>query len=416
MEQTQQMSAMSDRLKKYKPSTRVEDVQAEAKPEERISSTPRANNNSGGAENLYQELSSIELGLADLVDSYGKLDVRFGDVVGSNRYLKPVDTAKILAWNLLLQKKKAREVKIGAQRRKGNLVDFLSDRMAETIEEQHQYAIKGVALAKGVHIQNTNHRKTVSKNLVSRLTGSYTSDSDLSMAERDVLNRQAELVDYEGIIADYESQIIEARKIRDTEKLDKLTADLTQLIRDQGIVIDGKQDADNIVHEIRRKVLDYSEGVRSARNALEALKVSDLQCNSLIDSWDKLEIKYRHAKDDMMEIYRIQGKIAAYGSKGREMNKMLSETAALYRRLLEHNEKLVVTLSQETFDLIKTDLYDPVKCKEIEARLSQKLEEHKKMEMEWAQNQQLVTERLRKAGDFVASTPLPQGPSYTRQN
>ena len=418
-----QMTAMRERLGKYVPKTETQEEapmaneRVDERADERISSSPKSKGNkSSETGDLYRELSSIELGLAGLVDEYGKLDTRFGDIVGSERYLKPADVAQIIGWGLLLQKKKVMGVKISAQNRKGSLVDFLSNRMAEVLTEQHEHGKRGVSLARGVLADNTAHRKKVSKNLVSRLTGSYVSDSDLALAQRDVAKREKELGEYEALVTDYEGKIIKAREEGDTATLDRLTGELTQLINDQGVTLDGKQDADAMVHEIKRKLLDYSEGVRSAKNALGTLRVSDLQCNSLIDSWNKLEIKYRHAKDDMVEIYRIQGKIAAYGTKGREMNEMLTQTATLYRRLLEHNEKLVIALSQETFKMIQTDLYDPEQNKKIEARLAETLSIQEREEMAWAQAQQTRSENMRKAEEFITSTPLPAGPGYTKQN
>jgi hypothetical protein len=406
---------------KYGPKPQDENreaFQSTAEPKvgrQRVSSSPRTAERGGETETLYRNLADIQMSLAELAEEQGKLDIRFKDVVGSERYLQAADLAKILGWGVLLQKRRVRAVKLDAIARKGETIDNLSDRIAEVIEEEHQNAVKGIELAYNVQTQTIEHTKTVGKNLVSRLKGSYVGDVDLANGEKEVARIESELKNYETIISDYETKILTAKKEGKVGDLEKLTEELTQIVEEQGFKVDKKQESDKIVHEITRQILDYADGVRSARNALEALKVSDKQCNALIDSWNKLEIKYRHAKEDMIEIYRIQGKIAAYGTRGLEMNRVLQQTAESYRQLLEHNERLVLHLTKQTFDLIKTDLYDPEKCKEIETRLTAALEEQKKAEMTWAQNQQIMTASLRKAGDYLTNEPLPAGPAYTKQ-
>jgi hypothetical protein len=415
------LQSTAERLRqKYGPKPQDENreaFQSTAEPKvgrQRVSSSPRTAE-SGEAEALYRNLATIQMGLAELAEEQGKLDVRFKDVVGSKKYLNYGDLVKIVGYNLLLQKRKVIQVKIDASARKGEVIDGLTDRIAEVIVQKHQNAIRGVELAHGVQAQTTEHIKTVRKNQIRRLNGSYVGDLDLANGEKNVSEIEKELADYDEVISDYEAKIIATKKTGDVAGLEKLVSDLTQVVEDHGMVLDKKQEAENIVHEIRRKIMDYTEGVRSARNALEALSVSDSQANALIDSWNKIEIKYRHANEDMVEIYRIQGKIAAYGANGLEMNKVLQQTADLYRQLLEHNEKLVMALTKQTFDLIQTDLYDPAKCKEAKARLTVGLEEQKNIEIAWAQNQQIRTDALKSANEYMKQNPLPAGPTYTKQ-
>jgi hypothetical protein len=393
----------------------IEDTVADSKTQEksRVSSGPKIQNSETSA--LYANHARIQLSLGELAERYGKLDVRFKDVVGKDKWLTFGDMAKIVGYNMMLRSGKATEVKVQASARKGETIDMLTKRIAEVIGEQHQNAVKGIELARGTRNAVTTQTKVTYQNLVSRLKSGYSKTVDVVEGEKEVIALENELKDYEAIIAEYEPKIIAAQEAKDLEGIKKLTDELSEIIGDQAGVIDKKQDADSIVSEIKRKVLDYSEGVQSARNAIEALKVSELQANSLVDSWNKLEIKYRHAKEDMVPIYIIQGQIAAYGMRGLEMNELLQSTAAAYRELLLHNEKLVTTLAEETFRLIELDLYDPKQAAEIKERLGQRLREQSELEMKFAENKRLMTAHLREAQDFVKTNPVPVEPGYTKQ-
>lgn len=379
----------------------------------RVSSAPKTQNSETAQ--LYAEHARIQLNLGGLAERYGKLDVRFKDIIGKDKWLTGGDLTAIAWYRLTLRPSKATEVKVQASARKGETIDLLTQRIAEVIGEQHENAKKGVELAKGTRNAVTVQTKTTYNNLVSRLKSGYTSTVDVVEGEKEVIALEKELEDYQTIIAEYEPKIIAAQEAKDLEGIKKLTDELSEIIGDQAGVIDRKQSADSIVSEIKRKVLDYSEGVQSARNAIEALKVSELQSNSLIDSWNKLEIKYRHAKEDMVPIYLIQGQIAAYGMKGLEMNELLQSTAAAYRELLVHNEKLVTVFAQETFKLLELNLYDPKQAAEIKERLGQRLREQSELEMKFAENKRLMTDKLREAQDFVRTNPVPVGPGYTQQ-
>jgi hypothetical protein len=382
-----------------------------AKP--RVSAAPKTENSETAQ--LYANIARIQINLGELAERYGKLDVRFKDVLGKDKWITATDLAKIAFYNVTLRSRKATEVKVQASARKGETIDVLTQRIAEVISEQHENSVKGIEIAKGVRAEVTAHTKLTYENLVKRLKSGYLKTVDVVEGEKQVDALEKELKDYEAVIADYEPKIIEAQKNKDLEGIKRLTGELSEIVQEHAGLIDQKQDADAIVAEIKRRILDYSEGVQSARNAIEALKVSELQANSLIDSWNKLEIKYRHAKEDMVPIYLIQGRIAAYGTRGLQMNDLLKDTAATYRELLQHNEKLVVAFAEETFKLIELDLYDPKQAAEIRERLSQRLKQQSELEMKFAENKRLMTQQLREAQDFMRDTPLPAGPGYTQQ-
>jgi hypothetical protein len=167
-------------------------------------------------------------------------------------------------------------------------------------------------------------------------------------------------------------------------------------------VLDGKLAADGVVSEIRRKILDSSEGVQSAKGATAASRVNYHAINALIDAYNELEIKYRHALSDMVPVFKIQAGIAVSGKQALEMKEALLRSAAISNRLMNFNSKLVTHLATEVFELTKTPLYDPVKARAVEDRISSYMTQLNQAKIEWAENQQRISE-------------IPNAPHYAKQ-
>jgi len=168
----------------------------------------------------------------------------------------------------------------------------------------------------------------------------------------------------------------------------RLTDEMSQVLDMKHQILDGQLSAERLTSEIRRQILDSSEAVQSSKGAIAASKVNYRAINALVDSLSELEIKYRHAKEDMVPVFKIQGKIAAGGLAALEMRDTLLKVSAISERLMEANARMVMHLAAESFELLQTPLYDPVKAQATEERLRLYMTDLNQKKMEWADNMQ----------------------------
>ncbi len=360
----------------------------------RLSATPQTNAASANTGDIHAEIAAIELDLAELAEQYGKLNVEFTNVVGSKRIYGWGDVLKLGYYGVRGNKKASRELKIDAARRRGNSIETLVDKMAEVLQDQHQKAISGLGTARGVQTENITHMKRLDKSLISRLREGYVSAADLDQGGQEIKRLESELAEINGTLARYESDVIQARTAGDMKKVHQLTAEMTQVLDIKYGIYDGKLAAEGAVSEMRRTMMEASEGAQSAKGAIAASRVNYQAINAWIDAMTELEFKYRHAKEDFVPVFKIQGKIAAGGRQALDMKDALVRTAAISNRLMEYNVKLVQKLTGEVFDLVKTPLYDADKAMEAESRLRTYLDELNQNKREWAEAQQRISEPI----------------------
>ncbi|MEK6845458.1 MAG: hypothetical protein AABY26_01760, partial [Nanoarchaeota archaeon] len=72
--------------------------------------------------------------------------------------------------------------------------------------------------------------------------------------------------------------------------------------------------------------------------------------------------------------------------------KAICNPSDISQKLMEANVELVQHLATETFELLKTSLYDPEKANIVEVRLKDYMTNLNRMKVEWAENQQRVIE------------------------
>ncbi len=341
---------------------------------------------------IHAEMAGIQMDLAELAERYGKLNVGFSSLVGKNRVLGVSDLPSIMLNTLLMRRGRVRQIKIDAARRKGENIEYLVNMMSEVLNDQYQTALKGRGNAQRLQVENVSHMRKLDEALIQRLSSGYVGTADYALAQSEVGKLEAELKEIDATLGDYEVQVQNAKTSGGVELVKRLTGEMTQVLDIKYGVLDGKLASEGVVSEIRRKMLESAEGVVSAKNAAAASRVSYKAIGALIDSMSELEIKYRHALEDMVPVFKIQGKIASYSMQAKDMKDALIGTAKISQRLMEANVRIVSGLATEAFELLQTDLYDPQKAMESEARIDGYMDELNQRKVEWAEMKNRVSE------------------------
>lgn len=349
---------------------------------------------------IHKEFAEINLMLAELADEYGKLNVRFSDILGKEGYTFST-LAKVAMYTVVGQRDKVLSVKLNAVNQRGNALSMLVDRMAEALQEQHQYAVRGVAQARGIQTENHAQIKRLEERLVQSLDKStfraedhYKAQTALEQIEADLANMDAKLVDYEG-------RINAARQSGDATTAATLTAEMRTALQTKYAILDRRLQAEETASEIRRQIIDSAEGTQSAKGAGSAAKVNYRATNALIDAMNELEVKYRYAMEDMIPVFKQQALIAMQGDAALDMRDSLLKVAALSERLMNFNARAVTHLAAQTFELLQTPLYDPATAAQVERTIADTMQQINAMKIEWAQAVQSASAHVEHPQGYV---------------
>lgn len=368
--------------------------------EKRLSSTPTLGDTLKLGEGqsigtIQAEMDSIRMTLTALAEDYGQLNVSFRNTIGKEAIYKFTDLAKIgySYIPVLGSEEKRRKVRYAAVERKGNAVETLVNMMADILQKQYEQAKEGKSKVETLQIQNIAHMKYLDKELIRNLKGGKYTVTDMATAEAEVQKLENELIDIEKILGDYDTKMQEAKATGKLEDLTKLTDEATKVLDIKHGVLDGRLAADGVVSNIRREILDSANGVEESRGAIAASKVNYRAISALVDSFTELEIKYRHARDYFIPVFKIQGTVAGMGMDATKLQKTLLQLSEVSGKLMETNAKLVEYVAVETFNLLKTPLYNVERAEAIEAQIKDYMKELNQAKMEWADTAQRLTEQ-----------------------
>lgn len=336
---------------------------------------------------IHKEFADIQMSLAALAEEYGKLNVRFSDILGKDGYSVSA-LARIALYTLTGQRDKVRSVKLDAIGQRGDQLGKLVDRMAEALQEQHQYAVRGVAHARQIQTENLAQIKRLDDRLVDSLDKSTYKGEDHYQAQRALEEIEADLANMDARLMEYEGRINAARQSGDVATAGTLTGEMRKALQTKYAILDRRLQAEETAAEIRRQIIDSAEGTQSAKGAGSAAKVNYRATTALIDAMTELEIKYRYALEDMIPVFRQQALIAMQGDSALEMRDALLKVAAVSERLMEFNARVVTHLAAQTFELIQTPLYDPAKAAQLERSIADAQQVLNQAKIEWAQGVQ----------------------------
>ena len=350
---------------------------------------------------IQADMAGIQLDLTELADRYGKLSVSFKNLVGKNSLYNLGDAFKIGYYKSTFRDKKANEVRREAIGRKGDAVERLVNKMAEVLQEQHQKALDGKERADSLLSQNVERQKTLDRDLIDSLKKGRYTFADQFSADKEVEKLEVELKDIEDVLSNYERDVNKARAGGDLEAVANLTGEMSEVLDMKHGVLDGRLSADGVVSNIRRQMLDSAESVQSAKGAISASKVNYQALGALADAMNELSVKYKYALRDMIPVFKEQGAIASLGTQALDMKQALLDSAEISNRLMDANSRLVTHLAAETFELLRTPLYDPERAKVVEEQIRGYMKQLNALKVEWATNQQSIENVRETAGNVV---------------
>lgn len=353
----------------------------------RISKSPGVQTETGA---IHQDMAGIQLDLTELADQYGKLNVEFGDLLKGDRLYGRWEAVRIGFNDFVGRKARSREMKLEAAGRRGNAIETLVNKMSEVLNDQYQKAVQAKAQAEALQLENIAHMKTLDHKLIATLRSSYGTGADYTQAESELNRLEGELKEISDVLETYQQDVQTAKAASELDKVNTITGEMVQVLEIKNGILDGRLSAQGMVSEIRRQMLDYAEGLQSVKGAQAASRVNYHAINAWIDSMGELEIKYRHARQDMIPVFNIQGKIAAGGMQALELRDTLLQVSKISQRLMEANVNLVTHLATQTFELLQTPLYDVDKAREVEERITAYMQDLNAQKKAWADAQQTL--------------------------
>src|SRR3989344_4958060 len=227
--------------------------------------------------------------------------------------------------------------------------------------------------------------RRLDQKLIQQLRSGTYSGTDMAVVEAEVSRLERDLNDVQEMLIAYEGQVQAAKAGRNLDEVKRLSGEMSQLLDVKYSILEGKLTAEGTVSEVRRTILDSAEGVQSAKGAIAASWMNYRAASALKDAMGELEIKYRHAREDFMPVFRMQGELAAVGKQALDIRDTLIRVAAISERLMSANANLVTHLAVTSFELLQAPMYDPVKARQMEAELSATVQQLNAQKLEWAQ-------------------------------
>ena len=333
----------------------------------------------------FSDFAKLEMEFADYVDRHGKLSQSFAELIAAQGVYGGLKIkARLALYALTMQKNRSRNLKLDARRNKGRALESLIGDIAEVYEENHQASILGMGYVKTLQTGVIQHMRYLDNDLIDNLRAKFASSADQAQAENALQQFAKELEDINSTVESYETDILKAKEEGDMGRTDTLTDELTQVLELKRDVLDGRLMAEETERDIRYKILDSAEAVQSARGARAASEVNLIALNQAYDAYAKLEIKYRHAKNHMIPVFKAQGAIAGIGTEIADLERSLLDAALLSDKLMMANERLVTAIIREVSELLKTPTYDVAKANSITDRLTKLSMEVRRNDMEWA--------------------------------
>ncbi|GEM_PF-4722598 len=359
----------------------------------RISSGPGSVGVEATAEELAREVAEINVAIAELAETYGELKLDFNTTIDDQKLFGPIEDAWVnLNENIPGRRAYARGKKTRAITERGKHIDYLIGQLAKVIDNQHQVSIKGQATMGTLQVENVALMRTLDQRLIGHLKGGYTSDADRMAVENELRRLMGELAEIDKDISAYEQDVKTAQQEGDVAKVDTLTQEMSRVLDIKAGIVDGRLSAEGVVREARRSLLNYAEGTQSTKGAIATSWVNYEAVNALRDAMDDLEIKYRNAKDTLVPVFRIQGKIAAAGTAALAMKEALQRVAELSDRTMDVDVRLALHLAEEAYKLLVTPLQNVQHANEAVQRLRLYSAERAKKAIEWAQAQRSVAD------------------------
>ena len=227
--------------------------------------------------------------------------------------------------------------------------------------------------------------KFLDEQLINRLASGYRGSADISVVDSEIKSLEGELDTVDSALSEKEALLQQAKARGDMTTVQQYANEMQEILGTKYQIMDGKFSLEGTVSDIRRELLESAEGVQSAKGAIAASKVNYKAIGALIDSMNELEVKYKHALSDLIPVFKIQGQIAYHGEDAMRMQRALLKTSEISQKLMEANAQMIEFVAADTFELMKTGLYDPERALATEKKLDEFVTDLNQKKVEWAE-------------------------------
>jgi hypothetical protein len=342
---------------------------------------------------IQNDLARIRRDINALTMDYAQANKAFRDMIASDD-LSTWEKMRV-GWHehVTGNMERARNIlENSEERRNASMVDLIDD-MAEILNMQHEKALQGTTHSMEIKMTIDQRIRELHRAMLSRHKGSATGAEQFNAAKLELYRLNTEIEQVDALIHQYSLAVQNAALSEDQVKVEELTGEMHNLIDLKYGLMDGRLAAEGKVSDVRLNILNYTEGLQSARGSLAASNVNYQAASALYDAMSELEIKFRYAKEDMIGVFKDQAMIAAAGSDAIDMKDTLVEMARISEELMAANAELVTYLADESFKLLQTPLYDVQKASALEKQIRTYMNDLNAQKIEWAKNMQnMITE------------------------
>ncbi len=324
--------------------------------------------------------------MVDLANEYDKLNANFQNtsLLGADKFYEGFEGLKHYWLRTTGQSKKARQIQIDAVGRKARRLVYIVDKIAEIFDDNYHSAMDGRQQMQEILVNNLAHRKDLETKIIGSLRDSYASNPERATLEAELKKMESEISELDRVLAQYERQVEDAKAKDNPKRVEELTAEMLEVLDIKYGILEGRTAAQNADRELRMKILDSAEGVQSARNALQMANANAEQLVGVIDVLWKTEIKYKHAREDVIPLFKDQARIATESEASRQLIETYKATAAISSELVMANAQLVGAMVKATMELLTMTFYDPSVSEKARAQFNQTVKEARALEDRWA--------------------------------
>jgi len=361
---------------------------------ERISAQPTTSAAIPNASDIIREQASIDLKYADILESYGKMNTSFFATLKKSGFLGPGQWIKWRGMQVIGKKEAARDYRADIITGDHRNLEMILNMLGDLANEIYQNRIKAEDLARQTQMSNMQHMKTLYRSLIKEMKDARFSVSDQAEAEAEVRRFEGELREVDGVLQQYETDINTAKAENKIDDVKRLTDEMTQVVDMREAIMDGQFGAENANLEIRRSILDASEGVRVAKEAIIVSQASYQMINALIDTAAKHKIMYKHYLEKMHPALKIQGQVSVQGREALRAQEALSRVYGAMTEHIDANARMGMHLVAKATELLHADKIDREGVKKVTEMMRGYLDETNRKDMEWAQKQQTLSDML----------------------
>ncbi len=359
---------------------------------ERLSKTPNINVGNDSMSALWGEFKAYQLKMLDFADTYDKLNLNFRDLLKNPVGLSRGEAIKCYVYQKLHMHKQFKKVWVDASMKRGKTIEDVVERIGQVMEERHQTAIQLISKMRGVESKNIAHIKFLDEEVIRHLREGYTGNASDSELLKAIDGITKDLNDLDATLLDYENKVTEAKTAGQVDAVKKLIDEMTGVLNIKHEVMEGKRASDSALAELRRDLLDHAKGSEAAKSAIASSLVNYNVILTMLDSFYEQEIMFRYIKMYSLDVFRIQGQIAAGLQEGFKNKDVIKQYAEITAKLMELLPKMAAHLDIQTWDQFTTPIYDIDKANEIRLAEEARRKEFGELKMQYVELNQKATD------------------------